>query len=101
MLFMVVGDSAWRRRYGETRIAALFLGNLNAAFDFPYRIQIIGHAISIVRTKSALQPPDLAADRVENAALCFDALDSLLCGGAIPEHPVKHHPRIDFHWHGY
>ena len=85
---------------GTSRLLARpFLGELDAPFDFPHGVEILGHSIAIARTQAALQTPDLAGDRVEDAALGFDAAASLVGVGAVSEHPVEHDARIDLHRH--
>ena len=48
------------RGHGRLELRILFLGELDAPFDFANRIEIFGDAIAIVRAEPALQPAHLS-----------------------------------------
>ena len=99
MFFPLFRNPTGRRGNSEFRVGALFLSELNAALDFADGVQIVGHAIAIVRAQTALQAADLSGDGIENAPLRFDPLKSLFGGCAIAEHAVENHTGIDLHRH--
>jgi len=70
---------------------------LDAAFDFPHGLQILRDARPIGSAQLAFQTADLIADRVQDAALLFDAGQPLFGRGSIAKQAIEDHTRIDLH----
>src|SRR5262245_60899817 len=99
MFFPIVGHATRRGGHGELRITVLFFGNLDPAFDLANRVQVFGHAATIVSSEISLEAMDLIVDRIENAALLLDASEPLFRCRTVAEHAVENNSRVDLHGH--
>jgi hypothetical protein len=83
-------------RQGERCFRALRVGPCDALLERADRLEILVQLRPVARTETAIQPLDLAHDRIENAGAPPHLSQALVGAAAVAEQPFEDDARVDF-----